>query len=168
MRRFAIAVFALFVLGTPFAQVVSLRFVENPFPVSDTAIPFTEAITTGLMDRLYESGLIATSDSILRGREPSRADVVSLLADARAGYVDFVVAVYADYRVSAFKSGLFYPVSFAYFLLDVGRGEIVAEGTIEGASDRDDFEREGVALMKRLGKNIAEVTDRAVSGGKGE
>lgn len=154
---------ALGMAGKASAQTVAVLAAESVDPPAGEA---TEAVVSGLMDRLFDSGLIATSE---RTRQVERADwrlEPRSLGDAREGSVDYLACVYVAYAPSTLRPGLPRPLGLELRLYRVADGGLAAEASLPPFAGLDETEEGLSRLLRAFGGEAAEALMNALRQGR--
>ncbi len=125
MKTFAItAIFSLAAAFVPLnAQTVEIALLEDAGDLGAKANRASESIISGVLDGLFDAGLIGTNSRPLDGTAASFLSYVPGVASAD-GFVDYVIVVFAEYSNAA-------PVpACRYRLVRVRDGREMAQGTI--------------------------------------
>jgi hypothetical protein len=143
VRKLAlVALLAAFTAGA-FAFTVSVVPAEGeayaPPPLGlGSPLSFFES---GCMDALFESGCVVTDSPPDRLSRSAWEGKVPSLADAKEGFVDYLVLVYIEWNASTYHKDVLLPASIAYRILRVSDGEVVAKGELAGVADSEEASR---------------------------
>jgi hypothetical protein len=142
--------------GSALALTVSIAPAEGltyaPAP-EGTGSPLGYFVS-GCLGALYDSGCVATNTLTTRLPRDDWGSASYALAEAREGLVDYVIAVYVEWRASAFHKTALLPSSIAYRVVRVLDGSVVGEGRLEGAVDSEEAST-GFARTASLAGNEA-------------
>lgn len=125
MKTFAMtAIFSLAAAFVPLhAQTVEVALLEDAGDLGSRANRTSEIIITGVLDGLFDTGLIGTNSRPLDGTIASFLSYVPGAVSAE-GFVDYVIVVFAEYSNTA-------PVpACRYRLVRVRDGKEMAQGTV--------------------------------------
>jgi hypothetical protein len=139
-RKLAILALLASFAGSGAALTVSIAPAEGPAyaPPPDGIGSPIGYLVTGCLDVLYDSGWVATNS------QPSRVPLGSWdsssysLEEAKEGLVDYVIAVYVDWKPSTYHKDSLLPSSIKYRIFRVRDGKVLGEGEAAGAVDSEE------------------------------
>jgi hypothetical protein len=127
-------------------------------------------LVSGCMGELFESGWIVTDAEASRLAREAWSPSGSVLAGAREGMVDYVVALYVDWAPSEFHKGTLLPASVAYGVVRVSDGRTIIEGEMRGSADSEEtssrFAETATLVGARVAKACAKPLKDLVMGGE--
>lgn len=139
-------------LASGAAQTVGLLCAASS---GDGAEEMSEGIMSGCLDEFFDGGLIATdSRPVVVGRE-EWLDAPLDMGLARDGLLQFLVAIYIEYRPADDLGGRLMPVAILYRILRVDDAALLAEGNVEVPQARADTAKKLEALTRALGASLA-------------
>lgn len=159
----AAALVSLGAAGKAAAETVAVLAAESPDPAGGEA---TETLVSGLMDRLFDSGFIATSE---RTRQVERGEwrlEPRSLIDAREGAVDYLACLYVAYAPSSRRPGAPRPLGLELRLYRAADGGLAAEAGLPPFPERDETSEGLGRLLRSLGGEAADVLIEAVRQGR--
>jgi hypothetical protein len=159
-KRLALPVLLLSLAGAAAALTVSVAPSEGlayapPPDGSGSPLGF---LTSGCLSQLFDAGFVVTDAAPTRlPRSAWDASGASdpVLPEARAGLVDYVIALYAEWKPSAFHKDVLLPARIEYRLLRVSDGSVLAEGEVEGAVDSEDASAHFESTVSQAGVQAA-------------
>jgi hypothetical protein len=116
--------------------------------------PF-EALLSGCLDGLFAAGCIATNAAPSSGTRADWEAAAYGLSAARAGYVDYLVAIWAEWKSSAFRKDTWIPASVAYRIVRVSDGQVLASGSIPGPADSPAAAADAPKTAEAVGRSLA-------------
>ncbi len=125
---------AVFAIVPASAMTVALDPVEDPAQTSLAPTPY-DSLLTGCMEGLFSAGVIATNSAPIKGSRELWSGPLFGLSAARDGYVDYLVAIWTEWRSSAFKKDTWIPGRLDWRLVRVSDGVLVATGSVSGPAD---------------------------------
>lgn len=147
-----IALACLLVSPAALAQTVS---VQPCMAAAPDASAETEDIVLGCLDGLFTSGLIATNADTQSLDPASWETDETGLRDARLGFVDYELAFYVVWAPSKVDSKRLFPLSIAYRVVDVGKSETLARGSIALPGDGTDSGKQKTNVYHSIGALLA-------------
>lgn len=108
---------------------------------------------SGCMDALFESGCVVTDSPPDRLSRSAWETKMPSLADAKDGFVDYLVLVYIDWNVSTYHKNALLPASIAYRVLRVADGKVVAAGELPGILDSEESSLNFEKSASRAGRS---------------
>ena len=135
----AFASFAASPFSGAFAQTVGVAPAQAPrYPAGAEESPTPlDGLVSGCMGRLFDAGLVTTDAREARIPASEWESQSFGLDAAREGRVDFIVALFADWKPSAFKKGAWILSALRYRLVRVADGATLASGSLEGPVDSE-------------------------------
>jgi hypothetical protein len=108
---------------------------------------------SGCMDALFESGCVVTDSAPDRLSRSSWEGKLPSLAEAKEGFVDFVILVYVEWNASTYHKNALLPASIAYRILRVSDGAILAKGELAGIPDSEETSLNFEKSASRAGRS---------------
>jgi hypothetical protein len=153
------------------AQTVSVAPAEDPaLSAEGKESPSPMAsLVSGCLESLFEAGMIATDARCVPLTRGAWESPSFGLAEAGEGFVDYVVALYASWKPSAYKPGAWLATKVEYRLVRVADGSAIATGSLEGPGDSERSASEAERSAERIGASIgracaASLGSRSVGG----
>jgi hypothetical protein len=172
-RRLSLAA-ALAALSVAYAAaytvgVVPAEGLEYAPPPGGGGSPI-DSLVSGCMDAFFDLGCVVTDAQPRREASSSWLESPYDAADARVGKVDYVLALYAEWRVSQFNKDVVLPRSVAYRLYRVADGRLLLEGSVDGSPDSEDaarhYDRSAELAGERAARACAAPLAAQVNGGE--
>jgi hypothetical protein len=151
-----LALLATFV-GNAFALTVCVAPAESSAyaPPPDGTLSPLGYFVSGCLDLLFDSGFVATNTSTTRLPRDSWGVSSYGLAEAKEGLVDYVLAVYVDWRPSSFHKTALLPISIAYRVVRVSDGKLIGEGKVPDAVDSEETSKSYAQTASLAGASAA-------------
>jgi hypothetical protein len=147
------------------AQTISIAPGEAPSLPASSAAPW-KALVSACMNRLFNAGMIAT-DAVPFVGDRARWEAPGFgVAEAREGYVDYLIAVWAEWKLSAFKKGTLLPAKIEYRVVEVATGAGIGSGSYDGPADSIEAAGRAEAIAASMGASIAAACSASLYGGK--
>jgi hypothetical protein len=140
LKKLAFLALLASLVGSASALTVSVAPAEGAAyaaPPDGTLSPLGYFMS-GCLDVLYDSGYVVTDAPPSRVSRKSWGSSSYALDEAKEGLVDYVIAVYVDWRPSIFHRTALLPVSVTYRLVRVLDGKVVGEGEVEDSVDSEE------------------------------
>jgi hypothetical protein len=112
-------------------------------------------LVSGCVGAFFDAGYIVTDDSVFRGPRSAWGKPDFALAGAREGLVDCLIAMYVDWKPSAFRKEALLPSAIAYRILRVADGKVLAEGELDGIPDSVEAGDHYIQAASRAGTQAA-------------
>lgn len=120
-------------------------------------------LVTGCMSILFEAGYIATDAPVSRTDRASWGTADYGLVGAKAGLVDYIIALYAAWVPSSFYNKKSLPATVDYRLVRVADGKVMAEGSVDGPPDSEDAASHEARTASQAGASAAAPCVRLLS-----
>jgi hypothetical protein len=140
VRRLSILALLLSLASLAPALTVGLAPAEDPSfaqPATGQVSPMGYLVTGGL-NALYEAGYIGTDAAVSRRGLDAWGPADYDLAEARAGAVDYVIALYVEWEQSRLHKDSLLASSVRYRLVRARDGALLGEGGVSGPADTED------------------------------
>lgn len=135
---------------------------------SDGTSEMTESIISGGMNALFDAGHVATDAASLMMDEAAWRNPSLGMAEARAGFVDFVLSFYIIYKASSVRSGKFMPSSVNYRLQRAADGKILLDGSVATPPDTPDSFKNLEKFLRAIGTSMVKACLPALAGSGGK
>ena len=113
-----------------------------------------ESLVSGCLDSFFSAGLIATDAHCAFIPRGEWEDPAFGLTEAKEGMVDYIVAMYTEWKPSSFQSGVWLLATVDYRLVRVSSGKVIASGSLKGPVDSDQSAIDTDTLAQSLGLSI--------------
>lgn len=133
-------------------QTVGLLCAVSP---GDGTEEMSEGIMSGCLDAFFDSGIIATDSRPVAVSRDAWLDTGLGMELAREGLLEYLVAIYVEYRPDDDLGGRLMPVALLYRIMRVDDEALLGEGSVEVPQARADTAKKLEAMTRSLGASLA-------------
>jgi hypothetical protein len=112
-------------------------------------------LVSGCLGVLFDAGFVVTDDSPFHGTRSAWAGSDFASAGAKESLVDFIVALYVDWKASSYRRDVLLPNLIAYKLVRVSDGKTIIEGDMAGNPDSEEASAHFAQTASQAGAKTA-------------